>query len=298
MLWPTVGYMNAGTVEYLFTDDGEFAFLELNPRLQVEHTVTEAVVGKFSIPSAQLLVAMGLPLNRIPDVRILYGLQPYGTSKIDFKNAKRHLSQNHVIAARITAENPETGFQPTSGKIRELNFRPSNDVWGYFSIDSSGMIGEYSDSQFGHVFAKGSTREEARRHLVRALKQLTIRGDIHTTVEYLINLCETKDFVENRIDTAWLDKRIKANLKPEKPDTLLLVIACAAIRSYDTRAENARVRAVLRAWSASSSESLGSEHDWKLIYEDVAYGTYCSPLEINVRHKTPKTNTGTLRLYR
>jgi acetyl-CoA carboxylase/biotin carboxylase 1 len=117
------------------------------------------------------------------------------------------------------------------------------------------------------------------------LKQLTIRGDIHTTVEYLINLCETKDFVENRIDTAWLDKRIKENLKPEKPDTLLLVIACAAIRSYDTRAEKMQeYEQFCERGQLPPQSLLALEHDWKLIYEDVAYDVRIAhSLEINVR---------------
>ena len=117
----------------------------------------------------------------------------------------------------------------------------------------------------------------------------------------MINLCETKDFVENRIDTAWLDKRIKANLKPEKPDTLLLVIACAAIRSYDTRAEKMQeYEQFCERGQLPPQSLLALEHDWKLIYEDVAYDVRIAhSLEINFRtHKTPKTNTGTLRLDR
>ena len=63
--------------------------------------------------------------------------------------------QGHCIAVRITAENPDAGFQPTSGTIEELNFRSTPDVWGYFSVDSSGTVHEFADSQFGHLFAHG-----------------------------------------------------------------------------------------------------------------------------------------------
>ena len=66
-----VGYVNAGTVEYLFMPDGTFAFLELNPRLQVEHPVTEMITG-VNLPACQLMVAMGIPLGRIPQIRSLY----------------------------------------------------------------------------------------------------------------------------------------------------------------------------------------------------------------------------------
>jgi acetyl-CoA carboxylase/biotin carboxylase 1 len=78
-------------------------------------------------------------------------------------------------------------------------------VWGYFSVVADGGVHEFADSQFGHLFATGETREEARKSLVLALKELFIMGDIRTTVEYLGELLETKRFKENTIDTAWLD---------------------------------------------------------------------------------------------
>ena len=69
----------------------------------------------------------------------------------------------HVIACRITAENPDDGFQPSSGTVQELNFRSSKNVWGYFSVAASGGLHEFADSQFGHCFAWGETRDQARR---------------------------------------------------------------------------------------------------------------------------------------
>ncbi|KAL3763729.1 hypothetical protein ACHAW5_006173, partial [Stephanodiscus triporus] len=105
--------------------------------------------------------------------------------------------------------NAEAGFKPTSGGIQELNFRSTPDVWGYFSMDSSGSIHEFADSQFGHLFASGPNREQARRNMVLALKELSIRGDISTTVDYIGKLIELDDFVENNIDTGWLDRIIK-----------------------------------------------------------------------------------------
>lgn len=69
----------------------------------------------------------------------------------------------HVIACRITAENPDEGFQPGSGTVHELNFRSSKNVWGYFSVAAAGGLHEFADSQFGHCFAWGENREQARR---------------------------------------------------------------------------------------------------------------------------------------
>jgi acetyl-CoA carboxylase / biotin carboxylase 1 len=217
-----VNYVNAGTVEYLYKN-GEFFFLELNPRLQVEHPVTEMVTG-VNLPAAQLQVAMGVPLHNIADVRRCY-VKPgavdeleYGVASaaagadparlIDFDAAPPIAPLGHVIAARITAENPDAGFTPTSGAIQELNFRSTPSVWGYFSVDSSGRVHEFADSQIGHIFAFGTTRNKARKAMILALKEMSIRGDIRTTVEYLVKLMESYDFRANNIDTTWLDARI------------------------------------------------------------------------------------------
>jgi acetyl-CoA carboxylase/biotin carboxylase 1 len=216
-LCKAVGYTNAGTVEYLYSESEEkFYFLELNPRLQVEHPVTE-MITRVNLPAAQLQVAMGIPLYHIPEIRELYGMNRFednsdiasGKSKIDFSVTERVPPYGHCIAVRITAENAEAGFKPTSGGIQELNFRSTPNVWGYFSMDSSGSIHEFADSQFGHLFANGPNREQARRNMVLALKELSIRGDISTTIDFIGKLIELEDFVENNIDTGWLDQIIK-----------------------------------------------------------------------------------------
>ena len=208
-----VGYTNAGTIEYLYSEhESKFYFLELNPRLQVEHPVTEMITG-VNLPAAQLQVAMGIPLRHIPEIRELYGRNRFEdgsrSTYIDFDNEKRVEPRGHCIAVRITAENAEAGFKPTSGGIQELNFRSTPNVWGYFSMDSSGSIHEFADSQFGHLFASGPDREQARRNMALALKELSIRGDISTTVNYISKLIELDDYVNNAIDTGWLDELIQ-----------------------------------------------------------------------------------------
>jgi len=252
-----VGYTNAGTVEYLYSEaEKKFYFLELNPRLQVEHPVTEMITG-VNLPAAQLQVAMGIPLYHIPEIRELYGKKRFeddcgdGKTAIDFETTKRVPPRGHCIAVRITAENAEAGFKPTSGGIQELNFRSTPSVWGYFSMDSSGSIHEFADSQFGHLFANGADREQARRNMVLALKELSIRGDISTTVDYISKLMELVDFVDNSIDTAWLDTLIKENAlspgeedkssvrrrssvqKATKPNGHLCIVLGAAVVAYD-----------------------------------------------------------------
>ncbi|XP_074494152.1 acetyl-CoA carboxylase isoform X1 [Sebastes fasciatus] len=227
-----VGYVSAGTVEYLFSEDGSFNFLELNPRLQVEHPCTE-MIGDVNLPAAQLQIAMGIPLHRIKDIRLLYGETPWDDNVINFENPEYTPSpRGHVIAARITSENPDEGFKPSSGTVQELNFRSSKNVWGYFSVGATGGLHEFADSQFGHCFSWGENREEAISNMVVAMKELSIRGDFRTTVEYLIKLLETECFRNNDIDTGWLDHLISEKVQAERPETMLGVV-CGALHVAD-----------------------------------------------------------------
>ncbi|KAK2743023.1 acetyl-coenzyme-A carboxylase [Myotisia sp. PD_48] len=235
-----VGYVSAGTVEYLYSHaDGKFYFLELNPRLQVEHPTTEMVSG-VNLPAAQLQIAMGIPLHRIRDIRLLYGVDPNTSSPIDFdfsdeesvKVQRRPQPKGHTTACRITSEDPGEGFKPSSGTMHELNFRSSSNVWGYFSVGTAGGIHSFSDSQFGHIFAYGENRSASRKHMVVALKELSIRGDFRTTVEYLIKLLETPAFEDNTITTGWLDELITKKLTAERPDPIIAVICGAITKAY------------------------------------------------------------------
>lgn len=235
-----VGYVSAGTVEYLYSHaDDKFYFLELNPRLQVEHPTTEMVSG-VNLPAAQLQIAMGIPLHRIRDIRLLYGVDPHRTSEIDFhftkegslRTQRRPQPTGHTTACRITSEDPGEGFKPSSGTMHELNFRSSSNVWGYFSVGTSGGIHSFSDSQFGHIFAYGENRSASRKHMVVALKELSIRGDFRTTVEYLIKLLETPAFEDNTITTGWLDQLISNKLTAERPDPILAVICGAVTKAH------------------------------------------------------------------
>lgn len=220
-------FTGAGTVEYLYNqEENKYYFLELNPRLQVEHPVTEGITG-INLPALQLQIAMGIPLYCVPEIRTFYDENPAECTPIDFLRKEYRYPSSHVIAARITAENPDEGFKPTSGKIDRVEFQSSSNVWAYFSVANNGGIHEYADSQFGHVFAKGSTREEARKSLILALKSIDVRGEIRTTVEYLIKLLETKEFINNRIDTSWLDGIIhqKSMIVTRDPEKVALSAA-------------------------------------------------------------------------
>lgn len=298
-----VGYVGAGTVEYLYKGDqdgGEFYFLELNPRLQVEHPVTEWITG-VNLPALQLHIGMGIPLRNVATIRKFFGLpvdlpaqlgtdtsSPMIPSSIkslptvpNGENANGNVESlimspvpphGHVIACRVTAENPDEGFQPTSGAIQELTFRNTPNVWGYFSVGASGGVHEFADSQFGHLFAWGENRESSRRSLVLALKELSIRGDIRTTVEYLIKLLEMEAFRENRITTSWLDTLIAEKVAAEKPPTDLAVIIGAICRAHMDFTERAEffTRCLERGQLPQLDRSL-VEFPVELIYEDVKY---------------------------
>ncbi|SAM05410.1 hypothetical protein [Absidia glauca] len=274
-----VGYVSAGTVEYLYShQDERFYFLELNPRLQVEHPTTEMVSG-VNLPAAQLQIAMGIPLHRIRDIRVLYGVPPTGDSDIDFDfdspasvQQSRPVPKGHVIAVRITAENPDAGFKPSGGIMQDLNFRSSTNVWGYFSVVSSGAMHEYADSQFGHIFSYGENRQQSRKNMVIALKELSIRGDFRTTVEYIIRLLETNDFADNTINTGWLDMLISKKLTAERPDTMLAVFCGAVTKAHMASKECwQQYKLSLEKGQVPSKGSLKTVFTVDFIYDNIRY---------------------------
>lgn len=275
-----VGYVSAGTVEYLYSHaDDKFYFLELNPRLQVEHPTTEMVTG-VNLPAAQLQIAMGLPLHRIRDIRLLYGVDPKASTEIDFNfenestavTQRRPKPRGHTTACRITSEDPGEGFKPSNGVLHDLNFRSSSNVWGYFSVGTQGGIHSFSDSQFGHIFAYGENRAASRKHMVVALKELSIRGDFRTTVEYLIKLLETEDFEENTISTGWLDELISKRLTAERPDPMLAVICGATTKAHiASEACMAEYRSGLEKGQVPSKDTLRTVFNIDFIYEGFRY---------------------------
>jgi acetyl-CoA carboxylase/biotin carboxylase 1 len=275
-----VGYVSAGTVEYLYShEDDKFYFLELNPRLQVEHPTTEMVTG-VNLPAAQLQIAMGIPLHNIKDIRLFYGVDPHTQTEIDFdfstelgrKSQRKPTPKGHTTACRITSEDPGEGFKPSSGMMHELNFRSSSNVWGYFSVGNQGGIHSFSDSQFGHIFAFGENRTASRQHMVVALKELSIRGDFRTTVEYLIKLLETPDFEENKITTGWLDELISKKLTAERPDPFLAVICGAVTKAHVESEKNlSDYQASLEKGQAPGKDMLKSLFAIEFIYEGQRY---------------------------
>ena len=216
-----VDYTHAGTVEYLFIEEtGEFYFLELNPRLQVEHPVTEGITGQ-NIPSLQLMIAMGIDLTKI-DGTTEAPVKPVAPYLVDVNNPSKvnpfEKVDGHVVAVRITAENAADGWKPTVGHIDEIDFQSLPGVWGYFSVRTpNAEVHAFADSQFGHVFAHAPTRKQAAYMLQLALKRLRVVGEIHSNIPYVTELIMSDDFLGNKIDTAWLDKLIAAQMQLQPP---------------------------------------------------------------------------------
>ena len=268
-----VGYIGAGTIEYLFTD-GKYYFLELNPRLQVEHPVTE-LISDVNLPACQLCIGMGLRLDMIPHIRAMYQHDPDASDHIDFEKQEPRAPKGHVIACRITAENPLKGFQPTSGNIQELNFRSIPNVWGYFSVSSGGAVHEFADSQIGHLFAWGPDRDTCRNTIILGLKELSIRGDISTPVDYLIRLMETPEFRNNTLDTSWLDGLIAgtpSSMVRSHEEDSTVVICGAVFQAYRKINDNKKeFTKQLAAGRVPAKPLLEISHRSVILYADTEY---------------------------
>ncbi|MFI5609959.1 acetyl/propionyl/methylcrotonyl-CoA carboxylase subunit alpha [Amycolatopsis sp. NPDC051903] len=179
-----VGYAGAGTVEFLVPPgSGEFFFLEMNTRLQVEHGVTELVTG-LDIVATQLRIALGEPLPFTQDDVVVRG---------------------HAIQARIAAEDPWAGFRPAPGTVSGLALPLGPGVRNDFGVEPGDPVPAMYDSLFGKVLAHASDRDAARRRLVGALGELRVTG-VATTAPYLRTILESASFTEGRHDTGSVER--------------------------------------------------------------------------------------------
>ncbi|MGH3174968.1 MAG: carboxyl transferase domain-containing protein, partial [Streptosporangiaceae bacterium] len=203
-----IGYVNAGTVEFLLLQDGTFAFLEINTRLQVEHTVTECVTG-LDLVRLQLLVADGLPLPReVFDASI----------------------SGHAIEVRLYAEDPTESWQPSAGQLHRFRgFGVSAFGASAFGAPVSGdasepaavrvdsgvedgsMITTYYDPLLAKVIAYARTRREAARVLSRTLELSQIHG-LRTNRDLLVRILRHPEFLEGHFDTGFLERHDPAVL--------------------------------------------------------------------------------------
>jgi 3-methylcrotonyl-CoA carboxylase alpha subunit/acetyl-CoA/propionyl-CoA carboxylase biotin carboxyl carrier protein len=201
-----VGYVNAGTVEFLVSGEDAY-FLEMNTRLQVEHPVTELAVsigtGGLDLVALQLSVAQGEPLTVTQDDVRLSG---------------------HAIEARVYAEDPSAGFLPQAGTATTVRWSSRARVDA--ALESGQQVTTFYDPMLGKVIAHGPTREAARRSLVAALDDSAVLG-LTTNLGFLRRLADSEAFREASIDTAWLDRT--PDPFPAQPAGTALVLAAWAL---------------------------------------------------------------------
>ncbi|OAV97047.1 pyruvate carboxylase [Puccinia triticina 1-1 BBBD Race 1] len=181
-----VKYRNAGTAEFLVDQQGRHHFIEINPRIQVEHTITEEITG-IDIVAAQIQIAAGATLSEL-------GLTQEAVSK-----------RGHAIQCRVTTEDPAMGFQPDTGKIEVYRSAGGNGV----RLDaSSGFAGAqitpHYDSLLTKVTVRGATFEIARRKMLRALVEFRIRG-VKTNIPFLFRVLSHETFVASQTWTTFID---------------------------------------------------------------------------------------------
>ena len=176
-----IGYEGAGTVEFLLDASGEFHFMEMNTRLQVEHPVTEAITG-LDLVELQLRIASGEPLPLTQDDVRLNG---------------------HAIEVRLCAEDVARGFMPQSGTMAlwEMPDRIRVD----HALESGGEISPYYDSMIAKLIGHGASREEARRKLLTALEDATALG-VRTNQKFLVSCLEHPVFAAGEASTAFIDR--------------------------------------------------------------------------------------------
>lgn len=199
-----VGYVGAGTVEFILSEEQEFYFMEMNTRLQVEHPVTE-MITKQDLVEWQIRVASGLPLPLTQEQLEIHG---------------------HAFEARIYAENPRNDFLPGTGKLSVLSTPETND---HVRVDTGVREGDSVSIHYDPMIAKlivwDADRETALRRLSTALEEYKI-APLNTNIEFLIDLANHPEFVKANVHTSFIDDHY-ATLFPTRQPANELVAAVA-----------------------------------------------------------------------
>ena len=179
----SIGYMNAGTIEFLMDEDGSLSFIEMNTRIQVEHPVTEMTTD-VDLVKSQILIAAGEKLSSII------------TSPVVFRG--------HAIECRINAEHPER-FTPSAGKITAFNMPGGTGVRVDTAAYAEGVIPPYYDSLIAKLVVRGRDRDEAISRMSRALDMFVVEG-IYTSIPLHRRIMADPDFRAGNFDTKFMER--------------------------------------------------------------------------------------------
>jgi len=230
------GYRNAGTCEFLLARDGNFYFLEMNTRIQVEHPVTELVTG-VDLVQWQLRIAGG---ERIPFPDTM---EPRGWA----------------IECRITSEDPTNGFLPSTGRIECLHVPSGPGVRWDGGVESGSEVGLHYDPMLAKLIVWGSSREQAVDRMHRALRELIVAG-VETSREFHLRVMEDAEFRAGAIDIQWLERRLPSLLgaAPSVAERQAAAIAAALIADADRRGTRHTAQAV----ASESASGAGVASAW------------------------------------
>ncbi len=178
-----IGYMNAGTIEFLMDEDRSLHFIEMNTRIQVEHPVTEMTTD-VDLVKSQILIAAGARLDEVIKHQVV--------------------SRGHAIECRINAEHPER-FTPSAGKITALNLPGGTGIRVDTAAYAEGVIPPYYDSLIAKLCARGRDREEAISRMQRALDMFVVEG-IHTSIPLHKRIMADEDFRAGNFDTKFMER--------------------------------------------------------------------------------------------
>jgi len=202
------GYVNAGTCEFLLDRDGQFYFLEMNTRLQVEHPVTELVTG-IDLVQWQLRVAAGEPLGFTQD-----DIHPKGWA----------------IECRITSEDPANGFLPSTGRVDYLGIPAGPGVRWDGGIEVGTEVGLHYDPMLAKLIVYAPTRDAAVDRMHRALLELTVSG-VETSRNFHLRVMEDDEFRRGDIEIQWLERRLESltSSHPSEHDRRIAALAAALL---------------------------------------------------------------------
>ncbi len=228
----SIGYQGAGTVEFLLDRDGNFYFLEMNTRLQVEHPVTELVTG-LDLVALQFRIARGEAL-------------PFAQKELRLKG--------HAIEVRLYAEDPTNNFLPASGRVGVWRPPGGDGIRVDHGLREGQDIPPFYDPMIAKVIAWGENRDEARRRLVQALHETIVFGPV-TNRDFLISILENKSFAAGGATTAFLSDHF-GELERRAARPTPLQNAVAAVLQYRAAHERAAAMAIasnpaIKDWASS-----------------------------------------------